>query len=264
MAGFVPALRECLALLADYERWTTLAWADMLLRYRRTVLGPLWATLSIGVMTGSVGLVFGAIFGGEMSKFLPFFAIGLVVWTFISSSVTEGCSIFLIAAGLIKSIPTPLILHIYRMMWRQLIVLAHHLMIPVFVWLIFGWELGWNTLLALPGFVLVWLAVLGAVMVLAMLCTRFRDVQQIIVTMLQLLFLLTPIVWMPKSLRAEISGFILDWNPIYYLIEVVRGPLLGEVPEMHIWLGAIAVAALSLGTGLTLYGWLRHRIAYWL
>src|SRR5271168_5078416 len=78
-------LEECATILADYKRWTTLGWMDIRLRYRRTILGPWWATLSIGAMIGSVGLVFGSIFGDEMSSYLPFFASGVIIWTLISN-----------------------------------------------------------------------------------------------------------------------------------------------------------------------------------
>ena len=82
--------------------------------------------------------------------------------------------------------------------------------------------------------------------------------------MLQLLFLLTPIIWMPSSLRGKATSALVDYNPLYYLIEVVRGPLLGSPPGLGVWLGALAAAIASMLLGLTIYGRFRHRIAYWL
>jgi ABC-type polysaccharide/polyol phosphate export permease len=265
--GYRPlgAAEECLFTFLDFERWTILASTDIRLRYRRTVLGPWWATLSTGAMIGSVGLVFGSIFGGDMSKYMPFFATGSIIWAFISSSLVEGCNIFTQppASGLIKSIPSPLVLHIYRMLARQTIVLAHNVTLIVLLWAIFRWDFGPGILLAIPGLVIIAVALAGASLVLGVLCARFRDIQQIVATLLQLLFLVTPIVWMPNALRGA-RHFLLSGNPLYHLIEVVRGPVLGELPPVETWLIAIFAAALSFVGGLALYSRFRHRVPYWL
>jgi ABC-type polysaccharide/polyol phosphate export permease len=258
------AVAECLDSFLDFERWAILAWTDIRLRYRRTILGPWWATLSTGAMIASVGLVFGGLFGNDESKYLPFFAAGMIIWTFISSALLEGCGVFISAAGLIKSIPAPLVLHVYRMLGRQAVVLAHHLVLMVLLWAIFRWSLSWALLLAVPGLVLVSVALVGASLTLGILCARFRDIQPIVATLLQLLFLLTPIVWMPQTLRGGTARLLLGGNPLYDLIEVVRGPLLGETPPVQTWLIAISAAGLALGLGLAIYSWFRNRVPYWL
>src|SRR5262245_19850681 len=123
------AFRDSLSTLRDYERWGTLAWTDTSLRYRRTVLGPWWVTLRTGVFIGSVGLVWGGIFGTEMSSYMPFFAAGYVLWSLVSSSLLEGCNVFINTVGLIKSMTTPLLVHVYRMLGRQFIVFLHNAII---------------------------------------------------------------------------------------------------------------------------------------
>jgi ABC-type polysaccharide/polyol phosphate export permease len=258
------ALSECIVTFYDYKRWAILGWMDVRLRYRRTVLGPWWATFSIGAMIGSVGLVFGSIFGDHMADYLPFFASGIIVWTFISSALLEGCNVFIQSSGLIKSVTLPLVLHIYRMLWRLLVVLAHNAVIIVVVWLIFRWSIDWRISLALPGLALVSIALFGAALTLGVLCTRFRDVPQIIQAVIQILFLLAPIVWKPTSERAAHLGVLLYCNPFYYLIEVVRGPLIGQLPGPYIWLGAVISATASIMMGLVFYGKFRHRVPFWL
>jgi ABC-type polysaccharide/polyol phosphate export permease len=78
------------------------------------------------------------------------------------------------------------------------------------------------------------------------------------------LFLLTPIVWMPETLRGERARLLLYGNPLYDLVEVVRGPLLGEPPPVQTWLIAILAAGLSFGVGVALYSRFRERVPYWL
>lgn len=258
------AARDGLTTLADYERWGTLAWTDTSLRYRRTVLGPWWVTLSTGVFIGSVGLVWGGIFGTEMSSYMPFFAVGYVLWSLVSASLLEGCNVFIQSIGLIKSTTTPLLVHVFRMLGRQFIVFAHNILIIALLWAIFRWPLGWQTLLAIPGLAVVVAALFGAVLMLGVLCTRFRDVQQIIGAVLQLLFLLTPIMWKPDLLAGKRAAVLMDFNPLYFLIEIVRVPLLGHAPSLTICMGALLSAGMSLLLGLAIYGRFRHRIAYWL
>jgi ABC-2 type transport system permease protein len=262
--GLAPALQECVATLLDFKRWSTLAWTDTRLRYRRTVLGPWWATLSTGAMIGSVGLVFGSIFGTDMSIYLPFFATGIIIWTFISSMLIESCSVFVSAGGLIKSIPSPIVLHVFRMQWRLLIALAHNVVLVAVVWSIFRWPVDGSILLALPGLAIVNVALFGAALTLGILCTRYRDIPQIITTLMQLLFLLTPIVWIPGSARGEHIGLLLYWNPLYHLLDIVRGPLLGQPPDLGTWLAAAFSSVVALCVGLGFYACFRHRIAYWL
>lgn len=262
--GLAAAFRESATNLRDVDRWATLAWIDTILRYRRTMLGPGWLTLSTGVMIGSVGLLWGAIFGSNLSSYMPYFATGVVLWTLISNSLRDGCDIFIQAGNLIKSVPASLMVHVHRMMARHLIILAHNAVLILLLWVIFRWPLGWSVLLAVPGLVIVTLTLTGMVLVLGILCTRFRDVPQIVAAILQLLFLLTPIIWTADSVRGRSISVLLDFNPFYYLLEVVRGPLLGDVPPAHAWSVACAIALVSLLAGHALYGRFQHRVAYWL
>jgi lipopolysaccharide transport system permease protein len=264
-SGYIAsAFGDSVAGLRDFDRWFTLAWTDTSLRYRRTVLGPWWVTLSMGAMIGSVGLVFGTIFGTNLSAYMPFFATGIITWTLISSTILEGCAVFTQSAGLIKSTITPLITHVYRMMARQLIVFTHNLSLVALVWLIFRWPINLSILLVIPGIIIVVATLTGAVLTLGVLCTRFRDIQQIIGAALQLFFLLTPILWMPGSLRGKRTVIFMDFNPLYYLVDVVRGPILGHPPSLFELSMATGTALVALLIGYTMFGKFSHRIAFWL
>src|SRR5262245_20240699 len=143
----MSALRETQKHLWDVERWATLAWTDTSLRYRRTVLGPWWVTLCTGAVIGSVGLVWGAIFGSDMSTYMRYFATGYIIWTLISGALTEGCIVFIQAGGVIKSTTTPLLTHMYRMLARHIIVFAHNIVLVALLWGILRWPVGWSLLL---------------------------------------------------------------------------------------------------------------------
>jgi ABC-2 type transport system permease protein/lipopolysaccharide transport system permease protein len=257
------ALQEMMEIGVQFDQWATLAWSDVKLRYRRTTLGPLWITLGLGASVFSVGLLYGVLFGNELSQYLPYFAAGIVVWTFLASCITEGCMVFVGSAAMIKAIPVPLVLHVYRMLTRQLIVLAHNLALIVLLWAIYRWKLNWTPVLFLAGLAIDTTCAFGWILTLGIIAARFRDVQLIISTLLQLLFLLTPIMWQPESLRGAGLSFIADANPLYYLVEVFREPLLGIAPKPMTWAISSVFTALSLAVGVRFYARYRRRVAFW-
>jgi ABC-2 type transport system permease protein len=257
------AIREFAAIGAQVDQWATLAWSDIKLRYRRTTLGPLWITLSLGAFVLSVGLLYGVLFGNELSQYLPFFAAGIIAWTFLAACITEGCVVFVGSAAMIKAIPVPLVLHVYRMLTRQLIVLAHNMILIVVIWLMFRWAVNWTLVLFLAGLAINAVCAFGWILTLGIIAARFRDVQLIISTVLQLLFLLTPIMWQPESLRGAGLSIVAEANPLYHLLEVMREPLLGVAPEPITWAIAGASAALSLAVGVYFYARYRYRVAFW-
>jgi ABC-type polysaccharide/polyol phosphate export permease len=248
--------------------WGTLAWFDTKFRYRRTTIGPLWITLSTGVTVLAVGFVYGQIFGHPtgttIAGYMAYFAVGTVLWAFVSTTISQACVVFSQSGGLIKALPVPLLLHVFRMIARNIVLLAHNALIIVMLWVVFRWSVDWRILLCIPGLILLVLTLFGTAVALGILGTRFRDIEQIVAALLQLMFLITPILWLPSVIRNTPASPLLDLNPAYYMIEVVRAPLLGEVADLKIWIGAVLIAAAALLCGLGLYGRFRHRLSYWL
>ena len=116
--------------------WWTLAWFDIVLRYRRSMLGPLWLTLSMGAMIGGMGPLYSSLFGTELSKFFPHLALGIIFWGFFSSMVTDSCNAFIGSANYLKQGYFPISLFVWRSMARNLIQFAHQIVlyIPVAIW----------------------------------------------------------------------------------------------------------------------------------
>jgi ABC-type polysaccharide/polyol phosphate export permease len=241
-----------------------LGWQDVRQRYRRSALGPLWLTISMGVMIGTIGIVFGSIFKTPLKQFLPFLSIGIIFWGFISTVLTESCSGFIAAEGIIKQLPIPLFVHILRMMWRNILILGHNLVIFPLVLVAVQAPLHWSMFLALPGFAILLLNLTWLSLLLAVVCARFRDLAQIVSSALQVVFYLTPIVWIPKTLPSASAIYLLNLNPIYHLIEIVRSPLLGELPTAINWSYACGMAVVGWAFTLMVYGRYKRRIAYWL
>lgn len=241
-----------------------LAWQDIQQRYRRSALGPFWLTISMSVMIGAIGLVFSQVFKVPTQDFLPFIAIGIILWTFISNVILEGCSGFIVAENIIKQLPIPLFVHILRMVWRNVLILGHNIVIFPLVLIAVGKPLGLIALLSIPGFLLATINLTWVALVLATICARYRDMPQMVGSLIQVTFYLTPIIWMPTTISAHVSGYLLDLNPVYHLLEIIRAPLLGTMPTTTNWLVSLAMAVLGTIFSLAFYGNYRRRIAYWL
>ena len=263
-ASNVRALEDVSRALSQFSLVGTLGWQDVKQRYRRSKLGPFWLTISMGVLIGALGLVFGGIFNSPMREFLPFLALGVILWGFLSSVINEGCTAFVSSDAIIKQLPLPLFTHIMRVVWRNAIILAHNIVIVPVIFLLFLKPVGFVALLAIPGLFLSTITLAWVAFLASILCTRYRDLSQIVASVLQIAFYITPIIWMPSMLGGRSSFIFLDMNPFFYLIEVIRAPLLGSAPTLTNWLVSLAVAAIGWAITLLVYNKYKNRIAYWL
>ena len=252
------------AAFKNYELAGVLGWQDIRQRYRRSSLGPFWLTISMAVLIGALGLIFGNLFNVPTHDFLPFLTLGLILWTLISTILNEGCTGFVMAEAMIKQISLPLFIHILRILWRNLIIFAHNMVVYPLILLFFWMPPQLTALWSVAGLVLLMLNLSWMSLLLGIFCSRFRDVPQIISNLLQVFFYVTPIIWMPQLLPKRASIFLLDANPFFHLIQIVRAPLLGIAPSALNWQFSILLALVGwLGTVL-FYGRFRSRIAYWL
>ncbi|MGQ0574485.1 MAG: ABC transporter permease, partial [Pseudonocardia sp.] len=168
--------------------WGYLGWQDIKQRYRRSVLGPLWISISMGVIATAMGILYGVLFGQPIATFLPYVATGLLIWNFVQGCILEGSEVFIANEGLIRFLPAPLSLHIYRLVWRQSLFFAHNLVIWAVLMVVFPQPLDWTVALAVPAFAVLvlngaWIAILTGIV-----ATRFRDIPPIIASLTQLLF----------------------------------------------------------------------------
>ncbi|MFC5354331.1 ABC transporter permease [Azospirillum himalayense] len=242
--------------------WSKLGWQDIRKRYRRSVLGPFWLTLSMAIQVACLGLIYGTLFKIELDGYLPFLAIGLATWTFIASTLNEGCATFIELEPLIKNVRIPMSVHILRILWRNLIIYCHNIVIFVGVAIVFGIWPGATALLAVGGLALLLINAFWIMLLLGMICTRFRDVPPIIGSLIQLLFFVTPVMWKPELLGER--RFLMVLNPIHHLLELVRAPLLGIAPGWENWMVAILVAVAGWSFTFACFARFRKRIAYWL
>jgi lipopolysaccharide transport system permease protein len=239
----------------------TLGWLDIKLRYRGSMLGPFWLTLSTGVMVGALGLVYGTLFSMNLREFLPFLSVSLVMWNAIGQLIGDACNAFTQAEGTIRSVRMPFFLQAIRVVVRNVLVLAHNVVVFVVVFAIYGLLPGTEALMALPG-LLLWLAdAFACCLLLGTLCSRFRDIPPIVGSIVQIAFYITPVVWKPEQLGAR--GWWLPLNPFDGLLDVVRGPLLSQPPSWLVWGSALGFSILLWAAAWLVFARVRARLAFW-
>ncbi len=261
-SAFAMAWNDLAEGIVLFPIWGMLGWQDIRQRYRRSVLGPFWLTISTAIMVVALGFVYSGLFKQSLHDYLPFIGVGLIVWTLLSTIFLESCHVFTAAEGMIKQIRMPITVHVCRMVWRNIIIFGHNAVILVLIYLVYGKGLHLD-LLSLPcALLLIAINGVGIGITLGVFCTRFRDIVQIVANMIQLLFFVTPIMWDPSVLANR--GWIAHFNPAYHFIELVRAPILGVAFPYTSWVVALSVTVTVLCVALATLTRYRHRVPYWL
>lgn len=261
MNNFICGYKDLLCSTKQYHLWLMLAWVEIRQRYARSKIGPFWLTLSMGILVTALGIVYGTLFEAKLSEYLPMLAIGYVFWTFISNSINEGCNTYIASGNYLKQIPLNRGVFVLQTLYRNIIILAHNFVIVLVVLIIFQYNIINHLHFFIAGFIILCINLLWMITILSILCARFRDLPQIVVSFLQVIFYITPILFK----REMLSKFplLIDLNPFAHLIEIVRSPLLGETAPMLSWLVCIAMAVIGSAISIWFHGRYRARIPYW-
>lgn len=246
-----------------WRLWGRLGWNDILQRYRRSILGPFWLTASMGIMVAALGVLYAELFQQRIDQFLPFFCLGILVWTLMAGYLTESGTLFTGSESYIKQIALPFSFYVYRSSWAKLIIFAHNFVIYCGVILYFRIWPGATGLLAIPGLILVIFNGAVASLTIGMISARFRDIPQVIASVVQIVFFLTPVFWKPETLMKG-HAYIVDFNPFFHLLQVVRAPLLGDLPTATNYFAVLLVTLINVGIAARLFARFRARIAYWI
>jgi ABC-type polysaccharide/polyol phosphate export permease len=245
------------------EIWTRLGWQEVRRRYRRTVFGPFWATLSLGIFIVAISVVWAPLFNADLRTYLPYLTAGMVSWSFVSQTIIEGCASFTGSENLIKQLNFPYSTLAFMVVWRNIIVLFHHLVILLMIYLVLPESLSFAILLFLPGVFIVALNGVWLVILLGMISARFRDVQPLIGNLVQVMLFVTPIFWSPDQLGGR-GRILVNLNYLYHLIDLLRAPLLGGRPAALSYIVTIIGAIIGWVVTFTIYARFRRRIAFWL
>ncbi len=240
-----------------------LGWLDIRLRYRGSMLGPFWLTISTGVMVGALGLLYSTLFKIDLRDYLPFLALSQVLWGFLAAVVSEACTVFTDAEGVIRSVRMPFFVFSLRALIRNVIALGHNIVVIVVVFAIFSMWPGTAAFMAIPGLLLWVVDALALTLLLGAFCARFRDIQPIVNSVMQIAFFMTPVIWKPNQLDPS-SIEALAFNPFYDLLDIVRGPILDTDVAATTWIGALVYSMILCAVSWAFFVRTRGRVTFWI
>jgi ABC-type polysaccharide/polyol phosphate export permease len=254
--------QEVVAGFRAWRVWGIMGWDDIRQRYRRSVIGPFWITLSMAVFILVLGVIYSRLFHVTLEDFLPYLTVGFVVWGFMSAAVNDSCIAFIDANRIIKQIKLPYSVYVLRVVWRNFVIFLHTIVIFIPIAIIFKIQPNLTMLYEIPGLLLVGVNLIWLTTVIAILSTRYRDILPIVGTVISLAMFATPIMWTIGALGD--GKIIAEVNPVYHLIEIARAPLLGMAPEPLSWLVACGMAVVGSVLAIALMVRASRRIVFWL
>lgn len=255
------ALNDLVGGLKTHRVWRRLARMDIRQKYRRSVLGPFWITITMVVWVGAMGPLYSHLLGTSSNEFIPYLAMGIISWGLVSNLIIDGAGTFVDVENLVRSVKLPYTVHVLRMIYRNLLIFAHNLLafVPFMIFLRIWPQ--WHWLMALPGVALVLIAAVPSAFLLGTLSVRFRDMQQIIGSIVQLSFFITPIFWRPEMLKDR--GYLAEYNPFHILLEVIRRPVVTGIPPASTYIKAVVLILVLYLAAAPFFAHYRRRLAFW-
>jgi len=258
-----PALSDVTGGLARWRIYWLLGIGDIRQRYARSRFGQFWITLSMAIFVVAIGTVYGVLFHQNLHDFLPYVACNYVTWALIAGLITDSSSVFVQSETFLRHEPLPKTVFIMRMLVRNLMNFAHNILIVPLVFLALLHPVGWTLLLAPVGLAIVMASGLCAGFLLGVLCTRFRDLPQIVQNVVQIVFFVTPVMWPINTLHGR-ALLLVHVNPFAALLQLVAQPMLGSVPSWKAYALALGTLAVMGTMAFGLFARFRARIVYWL
>lgn len=219
--------------LKGFERinsWCFLGYQEILLKYRRSILGPWWATITVILLITLLSFLWSKIFGLQLKYYVPYFSIGYIIWIFFSNTISESCTLLVENANIIKQTNTLIIAFNIKLLIKNIILLLHNSTIIFFILFTYTDVNIFNILISFFSIIMLCIVLLNLSIIISILSAKFFDFSQLIINLTQLAFFLTPIIWEPSFLKDKI--WVTDLNPIYHWFELIRQPLIGgDIPS---------------------------------
>lgn len=241
----------------------SMAWLDIKLRYKGSLLGPIWMTFSSATMMLAIGLIYGSLFKIHTETYLPYLSISFIFWqNGIANMIVDACQCFLQTDTFIHSLKLPFFLQAIRTVIRNFLITLLNCITPFLVILYYNKWPGMIILLSIPGFIIWIINSLAISIFLGCICARFRDIPQIINSLIQIVYYITPIMWMPYQIHKH--QYLLLINPIFSTMQIIKGPILGEIPTISVYLSALIYSFVLWGLAWIMFIRSKTRLAFWI
>lgn len=260
-AYITPALEDLSASLRLWRNWWTLGWYDFWFKHTRTLIGPFWQTVQVAIWVLGLTLIFRR-GEGNHPHYVAYVALGVIFWNFISGTITASVNVFNRSSNLILNVNNPLLFYCFRQHTHHLARLLFQFLLYLGI-LVFTLDLITPaTLMVIPGLLAILLTAVWVGPLLGILGSRYGDTEQIAQTLMRFFFFASPVFWVAKG--DGIRQHIALYNPFTHFLEIVRAPLLGDLPSVTSWcvvLGIFAVGSIGTVAAFSRY---RRVLVFWL
>lgn len=259
-----PGIRDITQGIKGWRVWLLLTWYDLRSQYRRTYLGPWWITVQQVIFVVGLSLLFGVLFKQDLTTFIPYVTIGFIAFTWMTGMIQGAAGCIVANGSAIRTAPGPLSIYPLRNLATNTIQFAHDAVVIVAVIIVFQVKVSAALALVPVGLALIVVNGLAIGLWLGPVVVRYRDVGEIVNSVTRVLFFFTPIFWVTSDLSRNQLAALSGWNPLAYLLQFLRAPLLGEWPSwLTVW-ACLGITLVNLLAGIVHFSRTRYRLAYWL
>jgi lipopolysaccharide transport system permease protein len=240
------------ALWQGRELMWILAWRDVKVRYKQTVLGSLWALLQPFLKMVVFTVIFGALarLNSEGYPYAVFVFAGLLPWQFFSDCLARAGESIVSFQDVVTKVYFPRLLVPLSTILSSLIDFTLSLLVLAGLMAYYHVPATWGLLAVLPLALLTAMISLGVGTLLAGLNVAYRDFRYVIPFLLQLWMFLTPVIY-SVTIVPEGWRWLISLNPMTGIVDAYRAAILGKAvawSSLGISLGA-GSALLATGVG---------------
>jgi len=246
----------------NYEFWTTFGMNDMQAKYRGSKLGRIWIILSVSIFIFVIGGLYRGILNADYDFYMAHLAVGYIMWLFIQQSIVRGSKVLEQSREFLLQNPWPVSMFFYRLIYRELLFMGHHMILLIFIFVWLGLYPGiYELFFACLGLVLLIFCMFWTSLLIGIISLRYSDVKPIIGSMMRMLFFATPIIWVDRQV-GEFAEWVLFLNPFSHFLSIIREPLLGhDISQAH-WTVAILACMVVMPVTLVVLSSTKRKIWY--
>lgn len=226
---------------------------DLTIRYKRSVLGFLWTMMHPLLLMGIFTVVFAHLFRRETPHYETYFLSAFIAWNFFAQTVTNSMASVAWNGPLMKRVRVPRSIFTLSAILSGMVNLVLSMAALIVIMLIVHAPL-YLSLLFLPvSLIILGAFTLGISLALTALSVFFGDVREMVQAGLPALLYMTPVIY-PVSIVPVSFRWVVQRNPLTYLMEIVRAPIYyGQLPGPHALAAAVILSLISLAGGWLIF-----------
>ncbi len=235
---------------------------DLVSRYKRSFLGVAWTMLNpLGTML-ILTLVFSHLFK-SVSSYPVFILSGLIGWNFFSQATTAALSQNVWGGSLLHKVYMPRTVFTVSAIGTGVVNLLLSLVPLMIIMLILRQPFHISFLFLPVSMLLLTIFTLGIGLLVSTLALYFPDVVDMYHIGLTAWMYLTPIIYPSEIIPEAYRRWVLAFNPMNYLVELIRQPIYdGHIPSVNMLGISVGISFAALIIGWLIFNWKANEFTY--